>query len=354
MLSVPEHVVDSPRFPAIDAHAHLRGQFSMGWNRRSAAQLEAFLDAAGIERIVDLDGETGKTLDGEIERFRNLGDRVAVFAGIDYTHLDASNAFGLAMAADLRRARDAGARGLKVWKTLGLHARDRHGELVSIDDERLDALWATAAEVELPVMIHVADPRAFFEPLTPANERRDELRMHPEWHYWPSRRGGRGDRRGYPGHDELLAQFKTVLRRHPRTVFIGAHVAGSAEDLRFVSSMLEEHPNLMIDISARIAELGRQPYSAHDFLVRFSDRVLFGSDHADAGAYARYFRLLETRDEYFNYGIGRLPQNGRWRIYGLGLPENVLERIYRLNAERVIWPAGSGAGRASTPSVSEL
>jgi predicted TIM-barrel fold metal-dependent hydrolase len=128
-----------------------------------------------------------------------------------------------------------------------------------------------------------------------------------------------------------------MLRRHPRTTFIGAHLAGSAEDLRMVAAMLEEHTNLMIDISARIAELGRQPYSSHDFMVRFADRVLFGSDHADRRVYSLYYRLLETRDEYFDYGLGRLPHNGRWRIYGLGLPDPVLEQIYRSNATRVIW-----------------
>lgn len=337
MLSVTEHSISRPRFPAVDAHVHLRGVFSAGWNRRSAADLAQHLDTTGLERVVDLDGETGETLAAEIERFRALGERVAVFAGVDYRHLETSDGFGEAMAADLRRAKDIGARGLKVWKTLGLHARDRRGRLVAIDDERLDPLWKAAAEVDLPIMIHVADPRAFFEPLTRSNERREELRLHPEWHYWPRRPRGRNDHPGYPAHDELIGQFRTVLRRHPRTRFIGAHVAGSAEDLQLVAAMLEEHPNLVIDISARIAELGRQPYSAHDFIVKFADRVLFGSDHADARTYARYFRLLETRDEYFDYGLGRMPQNGRWRIYGLALPDPVLEQIYSRNAKRVIW-----------------
>jgi predicted TIM-barrel fold metal-dependent hydrolase len=337
LVSVPEHLVSRPRFPAIDAHDHLRGPFSAGWGKRSVADLERLLDAAGAERIVDLNGATGRLLDQEIERFRSLGDRVAVFAEVDYGQIAASDRFGLAMAADLRRSKDAGARGLKIWKTLGLRARDRRGRLVAIDDERLDPLWETAAEVELPITIHVADPRAFFEPLTRSNERWEELRLHPEWHYWPPRPRGRIDHPGYPAYDELIEQFRAVLRRHPRTTFIGAHVAGSAEDLRLVASMLDEHQNLVIDIGGRIAELGRQPYSAHDFMVRFADRVLFGSDHADGRAYALYYRLLETRDEYFHYGFSRAPQNGRWRIYGLGLPDPVLEQVYNLNAKRVIW-----------------
>lgn len=337
MLSVPEHKISRPKYPAIDAHLHLRGAFSAGWGKRSAAALEKFLDTSGLERIVDLDGETGEVLEDEIARFRGLGDRVAVFAGVDYTHIRTSDRFGDAMAADLRRSKDSGAHGLKIWKTLGLRARDTRGGLVAIDDERLDPLWDAAGELELPIMIHVADPRAFFEPLTRSNERKEELRLHPEWHYWPSRPRGRIDHPGYPGYDELLDQFRAVLRRHRGTRFIGAHVAGSAEDLRLVASMLEEHDNLVIDISGRIAELGRQPYSAHDFMIRFADRILFGSDYADSRAHALYYRLLESRDEYFDYGLGRTPQNGRWRIYGLALPDPVLEQIYNRNAKRVVW-----------------
>jgi predicted TIM-barrel fold metal-dependent hydrolase len=248
-----------------------------------------------------------------------------------------SDRFGLEMAEELRRSKDAGAMGLKVWKTLGLHARDSRGRLVAIDDERLDVLWATAGELGLPVMIHVADPRAFFERVTRSNERRDELRLHPEWHYLPVRPRGRADHPGFPAHDELIEQFRSVLRRHPQTTFIGAHVAGVAEDLRLVAAMLEEHPNLVIDISARIAELGRQPYSARDLVQHFTDRVLFGVDRVDAQAYSLYYRFLETLDEYFEYGMGRMPPNGRWRVYGLGLPEPVLEQVYRGNAMRVIW-----------------
>ncbi len=336
-LSVPQHDVARPRFAAIDAHDHLRGPFSAGWGDRSAGDLERLLDASGVERIVDLDGEFGHPLELELERFRGLGDRVAVFAAIDYGLIGATDDFGQRMADELRRSADAGARGLKVWKTLGLHARDGRGDLVPIDDERLDPLWDAAAEVRLPIMIHVADPMAFFEPLRRTNERWEELRMHPEWHYWPPRPRGHRDHPRFPSHQELLDQFRSVLRGHPQTTFIGAHLAGAAEDLGVVGEMLDEHANLFVDISARIAEIGRQPYSAHDLFVRHADRVLFGSDHAGAETYSNYFRLLETRDEYFEYGGGPRPLNGNWRIYGLGLPDHVLEQIYHRNARRIIW-----------------
>ena len=232
MLSVAEHVISRPRFPAIDAHAHLRGVFSRGWDKRSAADLEKLLDTSGLERIVDLDGETGLALATEIERFRALGDRVAVFAGVDFSHMETSDRFGDAMARDLLRAKDVGARGLKIWKSLGLSARDRRGQLVAIDDERLDPLWDAAAQVDLPIMIHVADPRAFFEPLTRSNERREELRLHPEWHYWPPRPPGRTGP-GYPRHEELIGQFRVVLRRHSRTRFIGAQIRALMSTTRF-------------------------------------------------------------------------------------------------------------------------
>lgn len=336
-LIVEEHHITRPRFPVIDAHSHLRGTFSAGWETKSAAELGALLDSVGVERIVDLNGEHGGRLAAEQARFRALGDRVAIFAGIDYGLIGTTDDFGIRMADEARRSKDAGAKGLKVWKDLGLRARDTRGRLVGIDDPRMDPFWAAAAELDLPIMIHVADPRAFFQKLTRSNERRDELRLHPEWRYWPQRPRGDAAHPGFPGYEELIEQFRAVVRRHPATTFIGAHVAGAAEDLGLVGEMLEEHANLMIDTSARIAELGRQPYSAHDLIVRFPDRVLFGVDHVDARVYALYYRLLETRDEYFEYDMSRLPQNGRWRIYGLGLPDAVLEQVYRRNALRLIW-----------------
>jgi predicted TIM-barrel fold metal-dependent hydrolase len=342
-LTVAEHHPTRPRFPAIDAHAHLRGTFAFGWETRPAAELGELLDAVGAERIVDLNGEYGSRLEAELERFRSLGDRVAIFAGIEYELVGTTDDFGERMAQEARRSKDAGAMGLKVWKTLGLHARDRRGRLVGIDDERMDPLWAAAAELGLPVMIHVADPRAFFQKLTRSNERRDELRLHPEWRYWPLRPRGDAAHPAFPAHDELIEQFRAVLARHPGTTFIGAHVAGAAEDLGLVGDMLQAHPNLVIDISARIAELGRQPYSARDLVLRFSDRVLFGVDRVDRRAYELYYRLLETQDEYFEYGLGRTPENGRWRIYGLGLPDDVLEQVYYRNAMRVIWAAPDSA-----------
>ncbi len=335
-----EGVPARPAFPAIDAHNHLGPTpFSDGWGGRSAVDLARALDASNIAAIVDLDGGWGDALRHELERWAPLGDRVAVFSGLDYSMWAEQPGFGDVEAARLREAAAAGARGLKVWKLLGLRARDSTGRLVAVDDERLDPLWDTAAELHLPVTIHVADPMAFFEPLDGFNERYEELRAHPDWHFWPPRDRGGLDLSGFPGFDELIDGLEAVIARHPRTTFIGAHVGCAAEDLGRVDKMLARYPNWNVDLAARIAELGRQPYAARDFVTRWSDRILFGTDAApDPAAWSVYARFLETRDESFAYDTDGGPgSQGRWRIHGLGLPEDVLRAVYTDNARRLIF-----------------
>jgi predicted TIM-barrel fold metal-dependent hydrolase len=337
MLRRPAHPVSRPAVPAIDAHNHLgHDPFAGDWPQRSAAELAAVLDEAGVERLVDLDGLGGDHLRREIEHWQiGLPGRVVVFSGLDYDAWQSDARFGKTEAGRLRDAVAAGARGLKVWKLLGLRARDSSARLVPVDDPRLDPLWATAAELDVPITIHIADPIAFFEPLDATNERWEELHEHPDWHFWPSRTMPDGE--GCPSFDELIDAFDRLLERHPETTFIGAHVGCAAEDLDRVSRMLERHPNLHCDIAARIAELGRQPYSARDFIIRWQDRVLFGTDMApDPAWYRVYYRFLETVDESFDYDIEGPPSQGRWQIHGLGLPPEVLEKIYRLNALRLI------------------
>lgn len=335
-----EGVPARPTFPAIDAHNHLGPTpFSEGWGRRSAAELAQALDASNIAAIVDLDGGWGDALHREVERWAPLGDRVAVFAGLDYSMWAERPAFGDVEAARLRDAAAAGARGLKVWKLLGLRARDGAGRLVAVDDARLDPLWATAEELRLPVTIHVADPIAFFEPLDRTNERYEELCAHPDWHFWPVRERGRPEMDGFPGFDELIDGLEAVIAGHPGTTFIGAHVGCAAEDLGRVDGMLARYKNWHVDLAARIAELGRQPYTTRDFVIRWADRVLFGTDAPpDPAAWSVYARFLETRDESFAYDPDGGPgSQGRWRIHGLGLPEDVLRAVYVGNARRLIF-----------------
>jgi predicted TIM-barrel fold metal-dependent hydrolase len=339
MLRRPIHEIPTPAFPAIDAHNHLGHEpFAGEWPRRTAQDLAATLDNAGVERIVDLDGFGGDRLRREIERWQTaLPGRVAVFAGLDYDAWTSDERFGETEARRLRESVGAGARGLKVWKLLGLRARDHRRRLVAVDDPRIDPLWAAAAELDVPVTIHIADPIAFFEPLDARNERWEELHENPDWHFWPPRPSPEAD--GFPSFDELIDGLQTVLGRHPDTTFIGAHVGCAAEDLDQVSSVLASHPNFHCDIAARIAELGRQPYTAREFMIRWQDRVLFGTDMGpDPVWYAVYYRFLETLDESFDYDAAAdmPPTQGRWQIHGLGLPLDVLEKIYRANAERLI------------------
>jgi predicted TIM-barrel fold metal-dependent hydrolase len=339
-LRAAAHAVVRPRFPVIDAHNHLGVQFGGDWSRRGAGELAAVLDAAGIERLVDLDGGWGDGLRREIERWQApLPGRVAVFAGLDYERWTSDPRFGETEATRLREGVAAGARGLKVWKLLGLRARDPHGRLVAVDDERLDPLWAVAGELRVPVTIHVADPVAFFEPLDERNERWEELHAHPDWHFWPTRPPGRSDLDGFPPFDELIDGLEAVVVRHPGTTFIGAHLGCAAEDLARVATILERAPNFNVDLAARIAELGRQPYTARDFIEHWADRVLFGTDMApDAAWWAVYYRFLETADESFAYDVDddEPPSQGRWRIHGLHLPDAVLRRVYHDNAARLI------------------
>ncbi len=337
-LRGPTHEVLRPRYPVVDAHNHLGTDFGGDWAERGPDALLATLDAAGVETLVDLDGGTGDGLSREIERWQaRAPGRLAVFAGLDYDRWAVDPRFGETEARHLRDAAARGARGLKVWKLLGLRARDPAGRLVAVDDERLDPLWSAAAELDLPVVIHIADPIAFFQPLDQTNERYEELTEHPDWHFWPTRPPGRPDEPGFPPFDELLAAFDRLVGRHPATTFVGAHVGCAAEDLALVSRMLDAHPNLAVDIAARLGELGRQPYTARAFLLRHADRVLFGTDApADAAVYRLHYRFLETWDESFDYGTDDIPGQGRWQINGLGLPDDVLRAVYGDNARRIL------------------
>ena len=329
-----------PAFAAIDAHDHLGPTpLSGDWAGRDAAALEAALEASGIAAIVDLDGGQGEALRREVARWSALGSRVAVFGGLDYAMWAERQDFGEEEARRLRAAAGDGARGLKVWKLLGLRARDPAGRLVAVEDPRLDPLWAAAAELGLPVTIHVADPVAFFRPLDATNERWEELHEHPDWHFWPTRPRGRPGADGFPPFDELIDGLEAVVARHPGTTFIGAHVGCAPEDLGRVGAMLAAHPNWHVDLAARIAELGRQPYTARDLIVRWADRVLFGTDAApDPAAWSVAFRFLETRDESFPYDPEGGPgSQGRWEVHGLGLPPEVLRLVYAGNARRLIF-----------------
>ncbi len=337
-LRVPVTEIHLPKYPVIDAHNHLGATFGGEWSARSTGELLAALDASGVDMLVDLDGGQGEALSAEVGRWQApYPDRVAVFAGLDYDRWATDPAFGETEATSLRDSWARGARGLKVWKTLGLRARDPGGRLVAIDDSRLDPLWAAATDLELPIVIHIADPIAFFEPLDATNERWEELLANPDWHFWPTRPTDEPDAPGFPPFDELLEAFERLIARHPGATFVGAHLGCAAEDLGLVGRLLDTYPNFNVDLAARIGELGRQPYTTRAFFLRYADRILFGADLApDPDMYAIHYRFLETYDESFDYGTDPVPGQGRWQIHGVGLPADVLRAVYRDNAVRIL------------------
>jgi predicted TIM-barrel fold metal-dependent hydrolase len=331
----PATRVERPRFPVIDAHNHLGEllpglRFSGDWLDRPVEQLLAVMDEANVRLVVDLDGRTGEALRRELARYQEPHpQRFAVFCGIDYDVIARERDFGRRLARALREDVAAGARGLKIWKPLGLTVRDERGKLVAPNDERLDELWATAGELNVPVLIHVADPVAFFRPLDRFNERWEELSAHPDWHFHGPQ---------FPRFEVIIDQLSDLVSRHRGTAFIGAHVGCYAENLAWVAELLNRCPNFHVDISARLAELGRVPYRAREFFIEHADRILFGTDFPpDVEMYGLHYRFLETRDEYFPYWLGTgPPPQGRWMIYGLGLPDDVLRRVYFDNAARVL------------------
>lgn len=318
MLVTPVHLPERARFPVIDYHNHL--------DALDPRRVLDIMDACGIEHIVNITMQTGEAALRMIDKFRNAAAaRFSTIAWMDWSGIERDDFIAVTLDR-LERQVERGAVGLKFWKDLGLSIRDRSGALLRVDDERLAPIFDKAAELGIPVMFHTADPAAFFLPIDAANERFEELAAHPDWSFHGSQYS----------KDELLSQRDLVFARHPNTTFVAAHVAESGEDLARVASLLEACPNLYIDISARTPELGRQPYTARKFFLRFADRILFGSDLLpEASMYRLYFRFLETADEYFEYP-SHASRQGRWNIYGIDLPNDVLEKVYRKNAQQLL------------------
>jgi predicted TIM-barrel fold metal-dependent hydrolase len=322
--------VERARFPVVDAHNHLGRWLTQDWSAPDVGSLLELMDGCGVRAIVNLDGRPGE-LEANLARYDDAHPgRFATFCQVDWDEPERGGDFGDRMAAQLREAVDRGARGMKVWKVLGLHVTDDTGSLVMPDDVRLDPLWAATGETAVPVLIHVGDPVAFFEPLDETNERLEELAEHPDWWF--------GDRDRFPAFDAIIASFENLVARHPATTFIGAHVGGYAEDLAWVGRMLDAYPNFHVDIAARIAELGRQPRAARGLIERHPDRILFGTDDfpPNRETFITHFRFLETADEHFPYSADDVPPQGRWAISGLDLPDDTLRKVYAENALRLL------------------
>jgi hypothetical protein len=339
LLKRPDNTPEKSKYPCVEVHNHLFAVLP-------ADEMIKIMDEVGMKTFINLSGNVvipfgvgGYTLKriefqwfvdnyiskypgrfaaftmSEFARFEDMD----IFANPNFVDLTIQN-----MEADFAK----GALGLKLTKELGLHFKDTDGSVVPVDDERLDPIWKRAGELGKPVLIHVSDPIGFFQPIDKANEHYPTLLEFPGWSFYGSQYS----------KWELLEQRNRMIARNPKTTYILPHVANLPEDLDSVAELLDRFPNVNIDFSARIDELGRQPYTAHDFFVKYQDRIVFGTDKPmDARTYRAYFRFLETRDEYFEHPdyIGRWGHS-RWRIYGLGLPDEVLKKVYHENAYRII------------------
>jgi len=351
MLNVKETRVATPRFPVIDVHTHFT--FAKGGRKGAASEdavafnitakdALAVMDRKGLKAVVNLTGGFGKGLEQAIATFDRAHPGRFPTCTEPMWGAFPDPAFPQRQADAIEKAAQAGAVGLKVLKTLGLYLREngREGPLVKVDDRRFDPMWEACAAHRLPVYIHVSDPEAFFLPIDCTNERWDELGHHPDWSFHG---------KDFPSHAELMEARDRVFARHPKTLFVGLHVGHDAENLPFVSESLDRFPNLTVETGARVGELGRQPRASRKFFEAYQDRIFFGTDavpppEGDSTPqqvfkdelYEIYYRFLETEDEYFDYAPAPVPPQGRWRIYGIGLPDAVLKKVYHENAERLL------------------
>jgi predicted TIM-barrel fold metal-dependent hydrolase len=330
-LDVAQTQIDRARFPAIDVHTHIgrREAISFSEPKRpwAVANVSAVIDTmdqVGLRSLVNLDGAWGQELEETLDRYdRAHPDRFFTFCRLDYGEFR-ERGFGGRLANLLTDSISRGARGLKIAKTLGLQVPGPDGKLIVPDDPELDEVWSRAGELDVPVLIHVADPVAFFSPPDERNEALGTLERRPEWQFHSN---------GSPSFERLIDALSAVLERHPGTDFIGAHVACYSENLAFVGQMCDRYANLYPEISARINQLGRQPNTARDFIVKYQDRVLYGTDGSPTAERHRlYFRILESRDDYISASSEWMD----WRLYGLDLPSQVLEKVYLKNAEKVL------------------
>ncbi|MBX7174209.1 MAG: amidohydrolase [Pyrinomonadaceae bacterium] len=318
MLNVPTHEISRSKFPAIDYHNHLDAQ--------NPGEVLQIMDDCGIEKCVNITMQTGEKAFEIHRKFKDSSpDRFETYAWFDWTDLDSEN-FWQKSVERLEKYVEAGFCGIKIWKDLGLTLREKNGELLRVDDERLAPFFEKAGVLNFPVMFHISDPDAFFLPIDRFNERFEELAAHPDWGFYPS----------HFSKDELLMQRDSIFKRHPKTTFVCAHLAEKSENLAYVTQLLDENPNVFVDIGARTAELGRQPYTAREFFLKYSDRILFGTDLVpEIEMYRLHFRFLETADEYFDYP-SHASRQGRWQIYGIYLPDDVLQKVYRENALKLL------------------
>ena len=320
-LVVPEHPLTRAKFPFIDVHNH---QFNM--TSQDLSDLTRDMDKLNMAVMVNLSGRgRGSTehLEKSLENVKkSFPKRFIVFTNMDFAAIDDPEWQGR-MLKQLEEDVKKGANGLKIYKSLGMFNKDSKGNRIHIDDPRIDPIWAKCGELGIPVLIHAADPKQFWQPIDKNNERWLELKLHP----------GRRHDNDPVSWETIIAEQHNIFKKHPKTKFINAHLGWYGSDLQKLASLMDQFPNMYTEIGAVIAELGRQPRTARAFLIKYQDRVMFGKDSWVPDEYATYFRVLETADEYFPY---HKRYHAFWRMYGLDLPDDVLKKIYYKNALKVI------------------
>ena len=317
-LIVPETTIKRAKFPFIDVHNH---QFDMPL--KDLSKLTAEMDSLNMAFMINLSGFRGVYLQQSLKNVKeNAPTRFGLFVNIDFETIDEAD-FASEQVALIDQAVQDGVMGLKVYKSLGLTDRDKNGTRIAVNDPRLDPIWKACGDNNIPVLIHSGEPASFWHPKDKFNERWLELRQKPNRYRDPETN---------PSFEEVLAEQHDIFRKHPNTTFINAHLGWMGNDLDRLGAHLDTYPNVVTEIGAVLAELGRQPKRARQFFIDYQDRILFGKDSYRVSEYFTYFRVLETDDEYFDYYRKR---HAHWKMYGLALPDSILKKLYYKNALRL-------------------
>ena len=314
-LVVSENFITKAKYPFVDVHNH---QFDMPL--KNLSKLVNEMDSINMAYMINLSGFRGIYLEKSMKNIKdNFPERFGLFVNIDFEKIDEAD-FAESNQKLIREAVETGVIGLKVYKSLGLNDKDKNGKRIKINDERLDPIWSICGELNIPVLIHSGEPSSFWQPKDKFNERWLELRQKPRRYRDPEKN---------PSFEEILKEQHEMFKKHPNTTFINAHMGWMANDLDRLSAHLDSLPNVVTEIGAVLAELGRQPKRARQFFIDYQDKILFGKDAYRVSEYYTYFRVLETDDEYFDYYRKR---HAHWKMYGLNLPDTVLKKVYFKNA----------------------
>ncbi len=318
-LVTKETKVERSKFPFVDIHSHHNNPAP-----DYVDKLVREMDSINMRVMVNLSGGTGERLKQTVAAMKGrYPDRFVVFANLSFDDLNEPG-YGKRAAARLEQDVKNGAQGLKIFKNYGMDLKYKDGRRVRVDEPEFDPIWDKCGELGIPVLIHTAEPSVFFDPIDKYNERWLELNQFPQRARPPEK---------YPTFETLMTERNNLFAKHPKTNFIAAHLAYHGNDLARLGKLFDTYPNVYVDNAAILAELGRQPYAARDFHIKYQDRIVFGKDIYEVSEYKMYFRVMETRDEYIEYYRKR---HAFWRIYGFDLPDEVLKKVYYKNALKLV------------------